>query len=66
MFATLYRIANDYQTTKQLRKNSEKDWECDYESALEMSYENIQEAAKQAVMGFNIKGIKCIMNVIND
>lgn len=40
-----------YQTTNQFRKGSNSDWGLDYEEALEMAYENIQETAKRAVKG---------------
>jgi len=46
-----------YQSTGKLRKDSEKDWGLEYEEALEMAYENIQETAK-----FSVKGIKKIIN----
>lgn len=51
----LIQIGKHYQTPAKLKKDSEKDWGLDYEEALEMSYENIQSAAKYAV-----KGIKAI------
>ncbi len=38
-----------YQTPDKLRKDSENDWGLDFEEAIEMSYENIQETAKIAV-----------------
>lgn len=46
MLNTLKMISKGYQTTKQLRKDSEKDWGLDFDEAIEMAYENIQlEAA---------------------
>lgn len=44
MLESFKRIAN-YQTTEQLRKNSEKEYGLDYEEALEMAYENIKMEA---------------------
>lgn len=44
-----------YQTPEKLRRDSEKDWGVEYEEALEMAYENIQETAK-----FSVKGVKKI------
>lgn len=44
-------IAKDYQTPTQLRKSSDKQYGLDYEEALEMSYENIQNTAAAAVKG---------------
>ena len=44
------------QTPKQLRRDSEKDWGLDYDEALEMAYENIQNDAATAVKG--IRAIK--------
>ncbi len=38
-----------YQTPDKLRKDSEKEWGLDYQEALEMSYENIQEEARQGL-----------------
>jgi len=40
-----------YQTPDKLRKDSEKDWGLEFEEAIEMSYENIQQTAKLAVKG---------------
>ena len=51
MLHTLQQIGKGYQTPSQLKKESNKDWGLDYEEALEMSYENIQTAAKIASKG---------------
>lgn len=45
------KISKAYQTPKQLRKDSKKDWGLDYEEALEMAYENIQQEAAVAANG---------------
>lgn len=55
MRSALLLISNGYQTTKQLRKDSESHYGLDFEEAIEMAYENIQTAAKQGC-----KGIKAI------
>lgn len=52
MLDTLKRIKS-YQSTSQLRRDSEKEWVLDYEEALEMAYENIQGEAS-----YSCKGIK--------
>ena len=51
MYDTLKRIAREYQTPDQLRRNSERDFGCDYEDALEMAYENLQQEAESAIKG---------------
>jgi len=38
-------------STERLRKNSNGDWGLDYEEALEMAYENMQQHAKDCVKG---------------
>ena len=48
---TLKRIAKDYQTTDQLRRNSESQYGLEYEEALEMAYENIQVEARAETRG---------------
>ena len=55
MLYTLKKIASDYQTSSQMRKNANKDWGVDFEDAIEMAYDNIQQEAKLAT-----KGIKFI------
>lgn len=57
MLYTLQKIAKEYQTTKELRKNSEKQYGLTYPEALEYAYENLQMEAKTA-----LKGIKPINN----
>lgn len=56
MLDTLKRISNQYETTKQLRKESGLKYGLDYEEALEMAYENIQAEAAICIQG--IKQIK--------
>lgn len=51
MLDTLQKIAKYYQSPNQLRRASEKDYGLDFEEALEMSYDNIQEDAKKAIKG---------------
>jgi hypothetical protein len=46
----LKRIAKG-QTTSQLRRNSERGFGLEYLEALEMAYENLQEAAASAIRG---------------
>jgi hypothetical protein len=47
--SALDTIANDYQTTEQLFRNSKKQYGLHYHEVLEMAYENIQSLAKQAL-----------------
>lgn len=49
-FETLKRIAS-FQTPEQLRRKSEKQYGLNYEEALEYAYENMREAAREAVRG---------------
>jgi len=51
MLRELNKIAKDFQTPTQLRRSSEKLYGLDFEEAIEMSYENIQEIAKNASKG---------------
>lgn len=51
MRAALIRIGSEFQTTSQLRRNSEKQYGLDYDEVLEMSYENIQTLAQYSVRG---------------
>lgn len=51
MLAIHRKIARDYQTPDQLRKNSEKQYGLDYEESLEMAYENLQSEAGAAAKG---------------
>lgn len=55
ILGALARIAKDYETPRQIKKDSKYDWGLAYEEALEMSYENIQEEAKAAIK--NVKRI---------
>jgi hypothetical protein len=45
-----------YETVDKLRRDSEKEWGIDFDEALEMAYENMQNTAKYAVK--NIRNIK--------
>lgn len=47
----LKMIAKDFGTTEWLQGNSEKEYGLEYEEALEMAYDNIQDVARQAVHG---------------
>ncbi len=51
MRAALIRIAKEYQTPDQLRRNAERDYGLDAGEAIEMAYENIQSEARAAVCG---------------
>jgi len=50
-FDTLKRIAKGYMTTEQLERRAEKEYGVTYHEALEMSYDNIQGAAADAIRG---------------
>lgn len=54
LFDTLKRIAKQYMTPDQLRRDA-KNVGLDYEEYLEMSYENIQADAQRATHGVRIK-----------
>ncbi|GAB3937278.1 hypothetical protein [Larkinella terrae] len=56
MLVALTKIAKGYQTPKKIKKEAESTYGLEYEECLEMSYENIQYEAKNA-----IKGIKPII-----
>lgn len=51
MIDTLKKIGLKYQTPAQLRKSAEKQYGLSFKDALEMSYENIQEEAKDSIRG---------------
>jgi len=51
MRAALKRIAKEYQTPAQLRKNSMKGFDLEADEAVDMAYENIQIEATNAVAG---------------
>lgn len=51
MLSTLKTISKGYQTPEQLRRSSEKKVGLEFEEALEMAYENIQQEAKLATNG---------------
>ncbi len=48
MLATLKKISKGYATTEYLRKNSEKQYGLEFEECIEITYDNIQQDAKQA------------------
>jgi hypothetical protein len=58
MYKALKTIAKDYQTPEQLRRNCEKQYGLGYEETLEMSYENIQQLAKDATKGIRLPKVK--------
>ena len=58
MYNTLKRIAKEYQTPEQLRRNSEKQYGLGYEESIGMSYENIQAEAASAIKGLRISKLK--------
>ncbi len=49
MLATLKKIAKDYMTPEQLRKNSERMYGLEFEEFIEMAYGNIQADAANAI-----------------
>lgn len=51
MAKTLRKISKMYQNIDQIKRNSGKDWGLDYEEALEMAYENMQQDAHTGVKG---------------
>lgn len=53
-YVILRKIAKEYMTPNQLRRNAEPCWGCEYEEILEMTYENIQMEAAAAIKGFRL------------
>lgn len=53
MLKALKKIARGYQTSNQIKRDSQKQYGLDYEEALEMSYDNIQEEARFALKGIS-------------
>jgi hypothetical protein len=53
LLATLKRIAA-YDPPERLRRNSGKMWGLDFEEAIEMAYENMQQEAKSAIRGVRV------------
>ena len=53
MLYALRVIGKDYQTSDQLRRDSEKDYGLDFEDAIEMAYDNIQMTAKNGSKGIS-------------
>jgi len=51
MYDALRRIAKEYQTPDQLRRQAEKEYGLEFEEALEYAYENIQADAAAAIKG---------------
>jgi hypothetical protein len=51
MLIALKQIAHDYQTPSQIRKGSKCEYGLDFDEAIEMAYENIQEVAKRVTKG---------------
>ena len=50
-FDVLRRIAKDYQTTTQMRRNCEREYGLPFEEVLEMAYDNLQAEAAGAIKG---------------
>lgn len=56
LFDALKRIGRDYMTPDQIRRAAAKEHGGpNYEEYLEMSYENIQQTAQNAIRGLRIK-----------
>lgn len=51
MLHTLRRIHKDYQTSEELHRDSEKDWGLEFEEAIGMAYDNIQNEARECIKG---------------
>lgn len=51
LYDALRHIAKDFMSTDQLRRAAKKDYGLDYEEALEMAYENMQQVAQEAIQG---------------
>lgn len=51
MRETLRRIASEYQTPDQIRRDPANRFGLEVAEAIEMAYENIQEDAKTAIKG---------------
>lgn len=51
MLHALRKIAKGYQTSDQIRRNSEKEYGLEFSEALEYSYDNLQNEAKTACQG---------------
>lgn len=49
MLGILKKIYREYQKPSQIRKDSQKNYGLDFEEAIEMAYENIQNEAKLSV-----------------
>lgn len=50
-YDVLKKIAKDYMTTRELMRNSERQYGLTYHEVLEMSYDNIQAEAATAIKG---------------
>jgi hypothetical protein len=50
-YDALKRIAKDYQTPDQLRRNCQKQYGLRFEECIEMVYENLQFEAASAIKG---------------
>lgn len=53
MLEILKKISRKYYKSEQLKRNSEKEYGLNYEEALEMSYDNIQNEAHNACKGIS-------------
>lgn len=66
LFNTLTQIAKGYSTPTQLKKEATKDYGLDYLDALEMAYENIQTAAKEAILRFKFKELSELIEMLKE
>lgn len=53
LHGALKRITK-YQTPKQMRRSSDRDWGLPFEECIVMAYENIQQEAESAIKGVRI------------
>ena len=53
MKAALMRISSGYQTSDQIRESCEEEYGLDFESAIEMAYDNMQFDATNALLGID-------------
>ena len=50
-FDTLRRIARDYLTVEQIKRDAERKYGISYQEALELAYENMQLDAADVIKG---------------
>lgn len=51
LYDALHKIAKEYMTPGELRRVNDAEYGLDYEEALVMACENMQEDAQQAIQG---------------